>query len=347
MCAQHQQSLIVSSYQKGIRDFNTNQAWEAIWHDLTTPGVEMENGDFAGDRHLAAYLKFGYVPEEAGPVSSTMEYAYDDWAAAQFGLALGKTNEAAQLLQRSQNYRNVFDPQVQYVRRRHADGSWVEPFDPFHFGTEGGWNGPGFVEGTPGFTPGLCRRMCRVSSNCSGADQFNSRLEEGFAKGYVDLGNEPNLQAPFLFNYSGKPWLTQKYSRMVLRDYFELSPYTGWVGEEDEGQMSAYFVLMAMGLFEMEGGCAVRPYYDLSSPLFDRVVLHLDPAYYSGETLTIEAWGNSATNIYIQSATLNGHPLNEARLYHADVAKGGRLVLQMGPKLNEQWGHAASIETKP
>jgi predicted alpha-1,2-mannosidase len=347
MCAQHQQSLIVSSYQKGIRDFNTNQAWEAIWHDLTTPGVEMDNGGFAGDRHLAAYMKLGYVPEEVGPVSSTMEYAYDDWAAAQFGLALGKTNEASQLLQRSQNYRNVFDPQVQYIRRRHQDGSWVEPFDPFHFGTEGGWNGPGFVEGTawiytwfvPHDLPGLVKLL--------GADQFNARLEEGFAKGYVDLGNEPNLQAPFLFNYSGKPWLTQKYTRLVLRDYFELSPYTGWVGEEDEGQLSAYYVLLAMGLFEMEGGCAIRPFYDLSSPLFDRVVIHLDWKYYPGKTFTIEARNNSATNIYIQSATLNGHPLNEARLNHDDVAKGGHLVLQMGPKPNEKWGHATSPQTTP
>ena len=348
MCAQHQQSLIVSSYQKGIRNFDTNQAWEAIWHDLTTPGTELvECGGFPGNRHLAAYMKFGYVPDEVGPVSSTMEYAYDDWAAAQFGLALGKTNQAGQLLKRSQNYRNVFDPQTQYMRRRHQDGSWVEPFDRFRYGTEGGWNGPGFVEGNawiytffvPQDLPGLIQLL--------GEETFNTRLEEGFAKGYVDLGNEPNLQAPFLFNYSGKPWLTQKYSRMVLRNYFELSPYTGWVGEEDEGQLSAYFVLLSMGLFEMDGGCAVRPYYDLSSPLFDRVVLHLDPAYYPGGTFTIEARGNSETNLYIQSATLNGHPLNEARLFHADVAGGGHLVLQMGPKPNEQWGHIATSQPQP
>jgi predicted alpha-1,2-mannosidase len=345
MCAQHQQSLIISSYQKGIRDFDTNLAWTAIWHDLTTPGVAMPNGGFAGDRNLAAYMKLGYVPDENGPMSSTLEYAYDDWAAAQFGLALGKTNEAAQLLQRSQNYTNAFDPQVQSVRRRHADGSWVEPFDLFHSGTEGGWNGPGFVEETawiytwfvPQDVPGLVKLL--------GADQFNNRLEEGFAKGYVDLGNEPNLQAPFLFNYSGRPWLTQKYSRMVLRDYFELSPYTGWVGEEDEGQLSAYYVLLAMGLFEMQGGCGVRPYYDLSSPLFDRVVIHMDPKYYPGKTFTIETRNNSVTNVYIQSATLNGKPLNEARLFHEDVAKGGRLVLQMGPKPNKTWGHQPTSQS--
>lgn len=346
MCAQHQQSLIVSSYQKGIRDFSPDLAWAAIWHDLTTPGVEVGDGGFAGDRHLAPYMKLGYVPEEAGPVSSTMEYAYDDWAAAQFGLAMSKTNEAAQLLKRSQNYRNVFDPQVGYFRRKHADGSWVQPFDPFHFGTEGGWNGPGFVEGTPWIytwfvphdVPGLVKLL--------GADRFNARLEEGFAKGYVDLGNEPNLQAPFLFNYSGKPWLTQKYSRLVLRDYYEESPYTGWVGEEDEGQLSAYYVLLAMGLFEMDGGCSAQPSYDLSSPLFDRMVIHLDKNYYPGKTFAIETRHNSPKNIYIQSAMLNGRPLNEARLFHHDIIAGGRLVLTMGPKPNENWGKLVPAQSQ-
>lgn len=345
MCAQHQQSLIISSYQKGIRDFDANLAWTAIWHDLTTPGEELPNGGFGGNRHLAGYLKHGYVPEEDGPMSSTLEYAYDDWAAAQFGLALGKTNEAAKLLQRSKNYTNAFDPTVQYVRRRHADGSWVEPFEPFHYGTEGGWNGPGFVEGTPWIytwfvpqdVPGLVKLL--------GVEEFNQRLETGFAKGYVDLSNEPNLQAPFLFNYSGRPWLTQKYSRMVLRDYFKLSPETGWVGEEDEGQLGAYYVLLSMGLFEMQGGCAVRPYYDLSSPLFDRVVINLDSKYYPGKTFTIEARNNSATNVYIQSAALNGKPLKEARLFHDEVARGGRLVLQMGPQPNQTWGHQPAPPT--
>ena len=170
----------------------------------------------------------------------------------------------------------------------------------------------------------VCAARSARTRQAAGRDEFNSRLEEGFAKGYVDLGNEPNLQAPFLFNYSGKPWLTQKYSRLVLRDYFELSPYTGWMGEEDEGQMSAYFVLLSMGLFEMEGGCAVRPYYDLSSPLFDRVVLHLDPAYYPGGTFTIEARGNSADQ-YL-------HPIRHAQ----------RPSVERGPPVSRRRGQRRS-----
>ena len=198
MVAQHQQSLITSSYQKGIRDFDAARAWRAIKHDLTTPGTPVANGGFAGDRHLQTYLKHGYVPDEDGPTSDTFEYAYDDWAAAQLARALGQDADARYFLQRSENYRNAIDPQLKYGRPRHADGRWVEPFDLHRYGTAGGWNGPGFVEGNSWiytlFVPqdpgGLVRLV--------GREEFNRRLEEGFAKGYVDLTNEPNLQAPFL-----------------------------------------------------------------------------------------------------------------------------------------------------
>lgn len=242
---------------------------------------------------------------------------------------------------------NVFDPQVRFIRRRHADGSWVEPFDAFHLETKGGWNRPGFVEGAAWIYTGFVPHDLPGLVELLGADQFNARLEEGFAKGYEDLGSEPNLQAPFLFNYSGKPWLTQKCSRVVLRDYFEESPYTGGVGEEDEGQLCAYYVLLAMGLFEMKGGCEIRPSYDLSSPLFDRVVIHLDANCYSGKTFTLEAQQNSTNNLYIQSAALNGRPLNEARLFHDRIIKGGRLSFNMGPKPNQNWGRNPALETLP
>jgi predicted alpha-1,2-mannosidase len=337
MVAQHQQSLIVSAWQKGIRGFDGERAWRAIEHDLTTPGVAHACGGFAGDRQLEPYLRLGYVPEEAGPVSNTLEYAFDDWAASQLALALGKRDAHARFLARSRSWRNVLDPKTGFVRRRHADGRWLEPFDPFRFGTEGGWNGPGYVEGNawlytffvPHDVPGLVAAL--------GADEFNRRLEEGFEQGHVDLGNQPNLQAPILFNYSGRPWLAQKHAREVLARMFDATPLRGWAGEEDEGQLSALFVLLSMGLFEMDGGCAVDPGYDLASPLFDRVTLHLDPLY-GGRTFTIEARGNSPANVYVQSATLDGRPLREPRLRHADLVHGGRLVLEMGPRPGTLWG---------
>jgi predicted alpha-1,2-mannosidase len=338
MVAQHQQSLIVSSYQKGIRDFDAEAAFRAVKHDLTTPGVAMPGGGFAGDRNLLDYMNLGFVPDEAGPSSNTFEYAYDDWAASQLALALNKTDDYRYFLKRSGNFRNGIDPTLKYARRRHRDGSWVEPFDLFHLGTEGGWNGPGFVEENawiytlfvPQDPAGLIRLI--------GRDEFNRRLEEGFEKGYVDLTNEPNLQAPFLFNYSGKPWLTQKYSRQCLEKLFNTDPMSGWVGEEDEGQLSALYVLWAMGLFEMDGGCSVRPYYDLSSPLFDRIVIRLDRRYYGGREFVIEAHGNSPANVYIQSARLNGRPLGRAWIYHDEIVAGGKLEFEMGPNPNPAWG---------
>ncbi len=345
MGSQHHNALIVSAYQKGIRDWDAQKAFAAIRHDLTTPGQPYACGGYAGNRHLQAYSDYGYVPDESGAASNTMEYAYDDWVAAQLASALGKEEDYRFFLKRSQNYRNQIDPQTHWARRRHKDGTWVTPFDLLHFGTEGGWNGPGFMEGTPWiytwFVPhdpgGLIQMM--------GRDEFNRRLEEGFAKGYVDLSNEPNLQAPFLFNYSGKPWLTQKYTRQVMSELYDTSPLSGWIGEEDEGQLSAVYVMMAMGLFEMDGGCASRPYYDLSSPLFNRITIHLDPDYYGGKTFTVEARNNSRDNIYIQSARLNGKPLERAWIYHSELIAGGKLELEMGPAPNLQW--ASQLENRP
>ena len=337
MGSQHHKSLVVSSYQKGIRNFDVQKAWAAFKHDLTTPGSEQPGGGFAGNRQLTPYLKYGFVPDEDGATSNTLEYAYDDYTAAQLAKALGKTDDYTYFLNRSNFWKNQFDPATGFMRRRHRDSSWVSPVDNQQFGTVGGWNGTGFMEGTAWIYSFFVPQNIPELVKMVGRDKFNARLEDGFKKGYADLGNQPNLQAPFLFNYSGKPWLTQKYSRQVLRTMFNNSPLTGWVGEEDEGQLSSLYVLMAMGLFEMDGGTSARPYYDLSSPLFSRVVLHLDKDYYGGKTFTIEAPNNSNTNIYIQSAMLNGKPLNRPVLYHDEIVKGGKLVLQMGPKPNEKW----------
>ena len=341
MVAQHHNSLIESCYQKGIRDFDTAAAYRAIRHDLTTQGVAMPNGGFAGDRNLAAYLGHGFVPDEAGPTSNTFEYAYDDWALAQFAGSLGKRDDEALFMQRSSYWKNAIDPASGYARRRHADGSWSADKDLFKFGTTGGWNGPGFVEGNawlytwfvPQDLPGLVGVI--------GKTEFNRRLEEGFEKGWVDLTNEENLQAPFIFNYSGEPWLTQKYTRESLQKLWDPSPLVGWAGEEDEGQLSALYVLWSMGLFEMDGGCSQHPGYDLSGPLFDRIVIHLDPRYYTGGEFVIEAHGNAPGSPYIQSARLNGIPFNQAWVPNDAVVAGGKLEFEMGPTPNRAWGSIA------
>lgn len=338
MGSNHHNGIIISAYQKGIRDFDYQLAFDLIKHDYTTQGIDYPCGGFAGNRHMQPYMDYGFVPDEFGAVSNTMEYAFDDWCLGQFAKALNKTEDYKYFQNRSMNYKNVFETETKYIRRKHKDGSWYKDFDPFKFGTEGGWNGPGYMEGNawiysffvPQDLPGIISLM--------GKDEFNKRLETGFETGHVDLTNQPNMQAPFLFNYSGKPWLTQKYSRYITDVLLDLDPLVGWLGDEDEGQMSSYYVLLSMGLFQMDGGCSVDPYYNLGSPLFDKIVINLDPKYYLGGTFTIKAINNSKENIYVQSAKWNGKPFNSLKLLHSEVVKGGVLELEMGDKPNENFG---------
>ncbi len=336
MVAQHEISLIVAAYQKGIRNFDVEKAWKAVKFIQTTPGKPHECGGYVGDKNLKSYMELGFVSNEDGPVSNTMEYGYDDYCAAQFAKALGKTSDYKYFTERSLNYKNVFDPSTKFIRQRHADGQWVQEWDSLQ--NHGTWFGAGYVEGTawqytyfvPQDYPGMIKLV--------GKDLFNSRLEQGFHNGNVFIGNQPNMQAPWIFNYSGKPWLTQKYTRELLDSFFDSSPLNGWQGEEDEGQMSAWFVLSSMGLFQMDGGCSVNSSYDIGSPLFDKIVIHLDKEYYSGKTFTIIPNNNSKSNVYIQKASLNGKPFNDLKILHAELIKGGVLEFEMGNTPNFNFG---------
>ncbi|HTF31915.1 MAG TPA: glycoside hydrolase domain-containing protein, partial [Flavitalea sp.] len=182
---------------------------------------------------------------------------------------------------------------------------------------------------------------------------FNNRLNDGFEKSSrysfnaegdlydrvpINHGNQPNMQAAWLFNYSGKPWLTQKWTREIMTKYYGSTPYHGWLGDEDEGQMGAWFVMAAIGLFETDGGASVKPFYEIGSPIFEKVTITLDPKYYPGKSFTIEARNTSGKNKYIQSATLDGKPLTKPWFYHSELIDGGKLVLQMGPEPDKQWG---------
>lgn len=338
MGGQHQNSLIISAYQKGIRSFGAESAYKHILHDYTTPGEDYKCGGFAGNRHLKSYMANGYVADEDGPASNTLEYAYDDWCFAQFAKALGHDSTYKKFLARSKNYRNIYDTSINYVRQRHADGSWVSPFNAFQFGTVGGWNGKGFMEGTPYQYTFFAPQDIQWVIKKMGEDTFANRLAEGFKNNWFDMGNQPSLAVPFYFTYAGKPFLTQHYSRMIASTMYNTSPYQGWVGEEDEGQMSAYFVLLSLGLFETDGGCATKPYYTLTTPVFSKIVIHLDNKFYPGKTFTIVADNNLPQKEYIQSATLNGKPLNRAWIYHDEIIKGGTLHYTIGSVPNKNWG---------
>jgi lysophospholipase L1-like esterase len=154
----------------------------------------------------------------------------------------------------------------------------------------------------------------------------------------INHGNQPNMQAAYLFNYGGKPWLTQKWVKEIMNNYYGSTPADGWLGDEDQGQMGSWYVMSAMGLFEMDGGAAEKPIYEIGSPKFKKTTINLDKNYYSGGQFVIEASNLSEENIYIQSAKLNGKALNKPWFYHEELVKGGSLELKMGNKPNKKWG---------
>ena len=347
----HETAMIVGAYQKGIRNFDIDEAYRAVHHTVTEQGRKLAPcSGLAGNEFLYVYIKKGYVPYEMNPASLTMDYAYDDFCVAQMAKSLGKTDDYEYLMKRSGNWKNLFHPELKFIVPKDSTGKWLENYNPFsgQYLVEGnGWQYSLYV---PQDIPGLIDLI--------GIDLFNARLEEGFEKSvsakfaahafdryqpepveyYINMGNQVNMQAPYLFNYSGKPWLTQKYSRAILDTYYGSTPYHGWEGDEDEGQMGGWFVMSAMGLFEMEGGCETEPMVNISSPLFNKITIKLDDKYYTGKEFVIEARNNSKENIYIQSATFNNEPLNNVRIKFQDIVKGGKLVLEMGPEPNKEWG---------
>ena len=347
MVASHEISLIVNAYQSGIRNYDIDKAYEAIKRIQLVPGRAHPCGGYVGNRNLKSYMDIGYVPADEGPVSNTLEYAYDDWCVAQMAKSLQETDDYDYFMQRSQNYKNVFDATSGYIRPKHEGGPWQQDFVPVieATGKEDNFASKDYVEGNarqyswfaPHDVAGLIRLM--------GENEFNRRLDRGFelsrpnfVSEFVNHSNQPNMQAAYLFNYSGKPWLTQKWVREILDHYYGTGAANGYPGDEDQGQMGAWFVMSAMGLFQMDGGANAAPFYEITSPLFEQTSIDLDENYYTGKKFIIKADGVSSKNRYIQSATLNGKPLNNAWFYRTELINGGELVLKMGSTPNKKWG---------
>lgn len=346
MVASHEVPIIVGAYQKGIRNYDINKAYKAIRKVQMIPGGKHESGGTVGNLELKPYMEMGFIPIEEGYVSNTLEYAYDDWSVAQMAKSLGKTNDYFYFMHRSQNYKNVFDPSTGYFRPKHIGGPWLQHFTPISksVGKEDSFGGKDFKEGNAWQYSFFVPHDLKSLIHLIGVDEFNKRLDEGFEQSkpnfvseYINHGNQPNMQAAWLFNYSGKPWLTQKWVRAILDGYYGLGPKDGYPGDEDQGQMGSWFVMGAIGLFEMDGGVSTEPVYEIASPLFEKTTIWLDNKYYSGKEFMIIANNNSKTNKYIQSATLNGKVLDKFWIYHSELVKGGELVLEMGPEPNKDW----------
>ncbi len=356
MVASHQISLLTNAYHKGIRNYDVNKLYEAILKLQSNQGKFHEGGGYVGNRNLKSYMEKGYVPDEEGPVSNTLAYAYDDWTVGQMAKALGKEKDYKHFTKRAFNYKNVFDSNVGYMRRKKGDGTWVDNFNIYG---DVAWLGSGFVEGNAWQYTFFVPHDVNGLINLVGKNEFNKRLNDGFETSAphkfnsehlgsnslegmgvlpINHGNQPNIQAAYLFNYSGKPWLTQKWANEIMDNYYGNNPADGWKGDEDQGQMGAWYVMSAMGLFQMDGGASVKPIYEIGSPQFEEVTINLDSKYYSGGKFTIKAKKVSDKNIYIQSATLNGKPLNKPWFYHEELVNGGELILKMGSKPNKKWG---------
>jgi predicted alpha-1,2-mannosidase len=348
MVAAHQIPFIVNAWQKGIRGFDGEKAFKAMKEIQMNPGQPHECGGYVGNRNLQTYMDIGYVPANEGPVSNTLEYAYDDWCVAQMAKSLGKMDDYKYFMQRGQNYRNVFDPSTRYIRPKYSGGPWLEEFTTVKgagdSGHSFGFGSKDYVEANAWQFSWFVPHDLKGLIDLMGLDEFNKRLEEGFknsrpyfATDFVNIGNQPNMEAPWLFNYSGKPWLTQYWVREVLDNYYGTDPVDGYHGDEDQGQMGAWYVMSAMGLFQMDGGAAVEPVYELSGPIFEKITIQLDPDYYEGKEFVIEAKNSSSKNRYIQSVTLNGEQLDKFWFKHSELVKGGKLILLMGPEPNKEW----------
>lgn len=347
MVAEHEVPLIVSAYQMGIRNFDVKKAWQAVRKMETVPAQKV-GGGLAGNRDLKAFLKYHYVPYDKGRFSNTLEYAYDNWTVAQFAKALGKENDYKLFSERGSWWKNAIDKKSGYARMKKSDGTWLQDFDPFRSGAnseyvEGNaWQLTYFV---PQNVPGLIDRI--------GKDRFLDRLKWGFEQSYkfrfnspsenywdypVVQGNQQSMQFAFLFNYAGKPWLTQKWSRAILDRYYGYGLSNAYLGDEDQGQMSAWFIMAAIGLFQTDGGCNSKPVYEIASPLYKKVTINLGNRFGRGKTFTIIAKDASRKNKYIQSAILNGEKLNSPFFPASELLKGGKLILQMGAKPDKSWG---------
>lgn len=366
MVASHEVALINSAYQKGIRNYDVNKAYEAIKQVQLNQGRAHPCGGLVGNRQLQVYMDKGYVPygpgtsisyfgtDLEGPASNTLEYAFDDWNVAQMAKALGKEADYTYFIGRAHNYKNIFDKNVGYVRPRLTDGTWYTAKSAFGDQKRSdSWKGTGFIEGNAWQYTWFVPHDVNELVNMLGKEEFNTRLNKGFemsartnfnatgdlfADYPINHGNQPNMQAAYLFNYSGKPWLTQKWAREIMDHYYGSRPEDGWPGDEDQGQMGAWFVMSAMGLFEMDGGGSTKPIYEIGSPLFAKITIELDQKYYPGKSFVIEAKNVSVENRYIQKAYLNGKKLNKPWFFHNELVKGGKLELIMGSKPNKKWG---------
>ena len=353
--------FMVSAIQKDIVKDDIEEVYQALKKNHMRNGI-MGKAGYEHTTNLGGGLKYymenGFVPypipegdfgSHQDGASMTMEYAYQDWTLAQLAKKLKHTEDYEYFMKRASNYKNVFDTEIGWMRPKNVEGIWKKDYDPYQ--VENGFiesNGAQSTWFVPHDLKGLALLMGGEEAAVEKLNiQFEKAEKLGFTAGSshalemhpeysripINFGNQPSIQTSFVFNQLNRPDLTQFWTRKVIAKTFSgLSPSTGYNGDEDQGLMGSLNVLLKIGLFQMNGGTEENPEYQIGSPIFDEITIALNPAYYANSSFKIKTINNSPENVYVNSVTLNGKPIDAYKVSQSDVVTGGELLLEMSNK---------------
>jgi predicted alpha-1,2-mannosidase len=352
--------LLASAYNVGIRDFDVETGYKAaLKNELEYHGRDLGNGKY----DLSYFIKDKYIPYKDTTISNgwvfnfgsshTLEYSFSSYAVAQMAKGMNDDENYDKLMDQADYYKNLFDRETKFIRPKLEDGTFLENFDPMK-GWDGFQEGNAFqytwyvphdptgliaLIGEPLFNERLETMFIDAQKSMFGGDSEEIHSFSGVEKLY-NHGNQPCLHNPWLFNYSGKPWLTQKWVRTICNEFYGTEPLHGYgVGQdEDQGQLGAWYVMAAMGLFDVQGHSAADPSFQFGSPLFDKITIKLDPKYYSGMELVLETINQDTDNLYIQSVDWNGKTISANWMYREELMNGGKLTFTLGKEPNKEWG---------
>ena len=353
---------IAAAYNCGIRDFDVQQGYEAAlkneveWRGRLEGAGKMDVRQFV-ERGYSPYEKrFDMVTREEGSwfgASHTIEYSFSSFAVSQFAKHLGKEDDYKLLSNLSNGWKNLYDPETRLIRPKDTKGNFLEDFNPL-----APWKG--FQEGNAVQYTFYVPHQIDELVDLVGQETFNNRLDsifllsqknifgggkevDAFAglKTVYNHGNQPNLHISWLFNFSGKPYLSQKWVRAILDEFYGLEGIHGYGygQDEDQGQLGAWYVMSALGLFDVKGLTEIDPKFQIGAPLFDKVTVRLNKDYYPGEKFVIEAKKQAVGDCYLQDISLNNRPQDTVQLPFSEVVKGGKLVLGLGASPNEELTH--------
>jgi predicted alpha-1,2-mannosidase len=349
MIGYHSVPVIVDAYFKGIKDFDVEKAYQAMVEAATynTEGILFPN-EQVQEKLMPMAKKYneelGYIPAdlENESVSKALEYAYNDWCIAQMAKDLGKTADYNRFLERSKRYKQYYDIETGFMRGKTSNGGWRESFDP-RFSrhrkddyTEGNafqwsWFVPHDVNGLVELVGGREKFAEKLDTLFSTSSELSGEEVSSDITGLIGQyahGNEPSHHITHMYNFVGESWKTQELINEIMSELYFNDP-NGLAGNEDCGQMSAWYVLNAMGFYSF---CPGEPVYSIGRPVFDEVKIDLP----NGNVFTVIAKNNSPENLYVQSAKLNGEPLTEAFFTHENILNGGTLEFEMGAAANEE-----------